>query len=627
MCGLVGFIDFSSKTSQSVLDKMSTALSHRGPDAYGIKIFNTSEATIGLAHRRLAIIELSELGRQPMFYKQFSIVFNGEVYNYQEIKNSLIKLNHTFISASDTEVILHAYAEWGLECVSLFVGMFSIVIYDSFKNEVILIRDRLGVKPLYYYWDSSLFLFASELKSFYAHPNFKKNINKSSLKSYFELGYTPGPSSIFEDCYKLNAGHILIFDIKSRRIGLSKYWDIREYFKSDKLDISYSEAKNRIHQLMISAYNYRMISDVPVGVFLSGGYDSTSVAAVLKHTNSSQNLKTFTIGFEEGNNEAPFAKQIAKHLGTDHYEWVCTSKTAQEEIFNLPYYFDEPFSDSSAIPTLLLSRHVKSQVSVSLSADGGDEIFGGYKVYQTFLKRFTQLNSIPNSGRKTISQLAKCLSKSVDFRNERIDHSLFALSEIFENNSKINPSKLFKTYAVRNPKDIEHLFCEKMYSSQTTYDENFDDYSDLLSIPLSIDSKLYLCDDILTKVDRAAMAFSLEGREPMLDHRLIEFAAMIPSEFKSNKMILKDIVHEYVPIKLMDRPKSGFSIPLESWLNNDLQFLIHDFLDSKSLSISGLFDVEFILNIKHQFLKKTHSNVDLIWKLIQFQMWYKKWIS
>lgn len=626
MCGLVGFIDFTHNTDQSILEKMSLAVRHRGPDAHGIKIFNTSEVNLGLAHRRLSIIELSELGSQPMFYKQFSIVFNGEVYNYEEIRNSLIKLRHTFISGSDTEVILHAFAEWGLDCVSLFIGMFSIAIYDSYKNQIILIRDRLGVKPLYYYRDNGLFLFASELKAFYAHPDFKKHINKSAVKSYFEFGYIPGPNCIFENCFKLNAGHTLVFDIKSKKMDISKYWDIETYFKADKLDISYNEAKSSIHQLMISSYNYRMISDVPVGVFLSGGYDSTSVAAVLKNGNSSKKLKTFTIGFEDGNNEAPYAKEIAKHLDTEHYEWMCTSKIAQEEVFNLPFYFDEPFADSSSIPTLLLSRHVKSQVSVSLSADGGDEIFGGYRVYQTFLKRFSELNSIPNFGRESISKFANWLSQNFDFKNERIKHGLFVLSDIFNEDYKINPSKLYKTYTVRNPMEIDQLFCENIKTSLSVYDLNYDEYKDLLSIPLSIDSKLYLCDDILTKVDRAAMAFSLEGREPMLDHRLIEFAAMLPSEFKSNKMILKDIVHEYVPIKLMDRPKSGFSIPLESWLNNDLQFLIHEFLDAKSLSISGLFDLNYIEKIKYEFLTKSNPNVDLIWKLIQFQMWFKKWI-
>jgi asparagine synthase (glutamine-hydrolysing) len=626
MCGVVGFIDFGGKTDQGILENMSLALSHRGPDAHGIKIFNTFKVNLGLAHRRLAIIELSELGSQPMNYKQFTIVYNGEVYNYEEIKSSLIKLNHTFVSGSDTEVILHAFEEWGIECVSHFIGMFAISIYDSSKNQIILIRDRLGVKPLYYYWNNGLFLFASELKSFYSHPDFKKHINKSAVKSYFEFGYIPGPNSIFENCFKLSAGHSLVFDIKSKKFEISKYWDIKDYLEADKLDISYKEAKSKIHQLMISSYNYRMISDVPVGIFLSGGYDSTSVAAVLKNSGNSKKLKTFTIGFEDGNNEAPYASEIAKHLGTDHYEWMCTSKIAQEEVFNLPFYFDEPFADSSAIPTLLLSRHVKSQVSVSLSADGGDEIFGGYRVYETFLKRFSELNLIPIFGRESVTIFTKWLSKNYDFKNERIRHGLFVLENIFNEDFTINPSKLFKSYAVRNPKEINQLFCEKIDKALTVYDLNYDKYKDLLSIPLTIDSKLYLCDDILTKVDRSAMASSLEGREPMLDHRLIEFAAMLPSRYKNNKMILKDIVHEYVPVQLMNRPKSGFSIPLESWLNSDLQFLIHEFLDAKSLSMSGLFNINFIEKIKYQFLTKSNPNVDLIWKLIQFQMWYKKWI-
>ena len=627
MCGLVGFIDFSCETDQRVLNLMSSTLIHRGPDAEGDKLFFESECTIGFAHRRLSIIDLTELGNQPLVYKNFTVVFNGEIYNYKEIKESLIKLNHVFNSESDTEVVLHAYEEWGIDCVSLFIGMFAIVIHDALENKIVLIRDRMGVKPLFYYWENNLFLFSSELKAFHSHPRFKKIIDKSAVKSYFEFGYIPGPISIFKNTFKLDPGQALVFDLKKKNFELSNYWDVSDYFKKDKLDINYSEAKQKIHDLLISSYNYRMVSDVPVGVFLSGGYDSTSVAAIIQKTGTAKKLKTFTIGFEDGNNEAPFANDIANYLGTDHNEWYCTSKIAQEEVLKIPYYFDEPYADSSAIPTLLLSRHAKSQVSVSLSADGGDEIFGGYKVYNAYLKRHSQLNLLPKYSRKSIEKLSNFISKNFDIKNERLKHSLYVLSTIYKTNLDIDPVKLFKSYSIRNPTEIEMLFKHDFESSISAFDKDFSSFSDLLSIPLTIDTKLYLCDDILTKVDRATMACSLEGREPMLDHRLVEFVAQIPSEYKKDKMILKDIVHEYVPLELMNRPKSGFSIPLKKWLKGDFKFLIDHYLNNKSLMRSGIFNIEYIEQIKLKFHNEINANEDLIWKLIQFQMWHEKWFG
>ena len=628
MCGIVGFIDFSGSSNREILDSMSFSLFHRGPDSFGSKLSHISNSVIGLAHRRLSIIDLSLLGNQPMIHNGIIIIFNGEIYNFGEIKLSLLKLGHEFISGSDTEVVLHAYEEWGIKCVSLFIGMFSIAIHDTNNGKVFLFRDRLGVKPLYYFWDGSTFLFASELKAFYKHPKFDKIIDISSLKRYFELGYVNGPSSIFCNTFKLEPGSILEFDLKSRLYEISKYWDISDYFKKEKLDISYSEAKERVHELLISSYNYRMVSDVPVGVFLSGGYDSTSVAAILTNSNSSRTIKTFTIGFDEGNNEAPFAKNIANFLGTEHHEWYCSSKNAQEQIYNLAYFFDEPFADSSAIPTLLLSQNVKTHVSVSLSADGGDEIFGGYNVYNTFLNRYAQLDKIPKFARSNISNLASWAVKNFNLNDKGLYHVLYVLSDLFDHNKNIIPSKLFKSYHFRNSNDIDLLLNSKnVLAGNSTFDDEFKDFRDLLSVPLTIDTKLYLCDDILTKVDRSSMAYSLEGREPMLDHRLIEFVAQIPSDFKGNKKILKDIVHDYVPMDLMKRPKSGFSVPLENWLRNDLKFIFSECLDSKSILKSELFNSDFVEHMIKDFLKGSNKYLELLWRMIQFQLWYKRWIS
>lgn len=628
MCGVVGFVDFANESNQIVLDSMSLKLQHRGPDSHGSKLLKNSNRVIGLAHRRLSIIELTDLGNQPMCYNDLIIVFNGEIYNHNEIRQSLIDLKHVFNSGSDTEVILHAFDEWGFDCISLFIGMFSIVIYDSVKEKIYLIRDRIGVKPLFYYWDTEVFMFSSELKSFTCHHKFKKVIDNSAVRAFFEFGYIPGPKSIFHNTFKLEAGHILEFDVQSKNINITKYWDVGDYFMTDKLDISYSEAKKNVHDLLVSSYNYRMVSDVPVGIFLSGGYDSTSVAAILKNTNPNVNLKTFTIGFDEGNNEAPFAKKIANYLGTDHNEWYCSSKIAKEEMINLSFYFDEPFADSSAIPTLLLSKHVKSSVSVSLSADGGDEIFGGYKIYNTFLDRYSQLNSIPNFLRKNITQVSNYIYNNYNIKNEKLKHKIFVLSNVYNKNFDIDIAKLYKSYTVRNYSNIDILLkSEKNEKNTSPFDIDFKTYNDLLSVLLTIDSKLYLCDDILTKVDRATMAYSLEGREPMLDHRLIEYVAKLPSEFKKNKKLLKDIVHEYVPENLMNRPKSGFSIPLANWLRGDLKFLLNQYLDEKTLKETNMFNLIFVQKIKFDFLNGSNENIDLIWRIIQFQMWFKNWIN
>jgi asparagine synthase (glutamine-hydrolysing) len=626
MCGFVGFIDFSFQSSELILRSMNDSINHRGPDDSGI-VYNRNDLfEIGLGHKRLSILDLSSAGHQPMIYENLKIVYNGEIYNFKEIKKELVELGHSFISNTDTEVILHAYLEWGQTCVTKFIGMFAFVVYDEIENKLLLFRDRVGVKPLYYYWNEDLLLFSSELKSFHTHPSFKKSINKPALRVFFELGYIPGTASIFDHVFKLEAGTILEFDLIKRSHQISKYWDVSEFYKKDKIDINYTEAKNKVHDLLISSYNYRLISDVPVGVFLSGGYDSASVAAILKNSLNSQSLKTFTIGFDEGNNEAPFAKSISNYLGTDHHEWICTSKIAQEKVLKLPYFFDEPFADSSAIPTMLLSNYVKSHVAVSLSADGGDEIFGGYKVYNTFLRRYSQLDSIPKSARKNIELFSKWLLKNFEFKNERIRHSIYVFSNVFKNDL-INSGYLYKSYSVRNKAELDSLLKENSISASSSFDLDFSQYNDLMSIPLTVDTKTYLCDDILTKVDRSTMAASLEGREPLLDHRLIEFVAQIPSSFKSEKKILKDIVHEYIPKKIMDRPKTGFSIPLESWLKKDLKFLIYEYLDTNSISKTGLFNLDFAEKIKNEFLNNSNKHVDLIWKLIQFQMWYKKWID
>jgi len=627
MCGVCGFIDFNSNSDAEVLNKMVSFLNHRGPDDRGNEVYFVDNIIIGLGHTRLSILDLSSAGHQPMDYEHFSIVLNGEIYNFKEIKNELIFLGHQFKSESDTEVVLHAFLEWGDSCVSKFIGMFVFVILNKQSNEITIVRDRAGVKPLFYYWNEDLFLFSSELKSFHEHPLFKKKININSVHQFMDYGYVPSPYCIFEYCHKLNPGHILKFNITKKTFEIKKYWDVNNYYSLPKIKISYNEAQIEVDKLLHSAFEYRMVSDVPVGVFLSGGYDSTAVTAILQNDRSNK-LKTFTIGFEEGNNEAPYAKDIAKYLGTDHTEHYCTTKEAQEIIPTLPFFYDEPFADSSAIPTILVSKLAKKEVSVALSADAGDEIFAGYDIYNTYLNKLTLINNIPEVARKTLGSFIKIGSLMTN--NKRYKNRLDLMSNVFKVDKKLIPQALFKSYFISSQEHNNNLFNFRSQYKNTSFDNDFLDFNDILSIPLAIDYTMYLQNDILTKVDRATMSVSLEGREPFLDHRIIEFVAQLPSEYKygkTQKMILKDIVHKYVPKALMDRPKSGFSVPLDSWLKNDLYYLINENLSPKAISESGLFNTEYVTKLINAFLRNEIDNRAIIWKLLQFQMWYKKWFS
>jgi asparagine synthase (glutamine-hydrolysing) len=626
MCGICGYIDFSSKSGLEVLDEMTTTLRHRGPDDKGLEVFSSDIATVGLGHSRLSIIDLSSAGHQPMIYRELSIVFNGEIYNFKEIRKELDNLGHVFISDSDTEVVLHAFYEWGTICVSKFIGMFVIVILNKKTLELTIIRDRAGIKPLFYYWQDGLFLFTSELKAFHKHPNFNKELNFNAIRQYMDFGYVPSPHCIFKNCYKLDPGHILTFSLVKREYDITKYWDIKDYYCMKDLNISYEEAKQEVEKLLQSAFEYRMVSDVPVGVFLSGGYDSTAVVALLQR-NATDKLKTFTIGFEQGNNEAPFASDIARFFGTDHTEYYCKTSEAQAIIPDLPYYYDEPFSDSSVIPTTLVSKLARKRVTVALSADAGDEIFAGYANYKTFLNNLQTIDRIPGFLRKTFGKLAE---GSTNFLPDNsISHKISVLSHVLTTDEKKIPQTLLRSYLTLNKSSINKLFSYDTTYQETVFDGDFSKFKDNLSIALATDYIMYLQNDILAKVDRATMSVSLEGREPLLDHRVIEFVAQLPSKFKygqTQKMILKDIVHQYIPKHKMDRPKTGFSPPVFSWLRGDLSYLIEDNLNSTIVSNIGLFNPAYVQKLKRDFMDEKLYDQTIIWKLLQFQMWYKTWM-
>lgn len=630
MCGICGYINFSkTRQDSSVLKNMVHTIHHRGPDSQGY--FEDQEHQVFLGHARLSIIDISDNGKQPMSYGNFTIVFNGEIYNYREIKKELSSLGHSFKTNSDTEVILHSFKEWGTACVCRFVGMFAFAIYDKDKQTITLFRDRAGVKPLYYYFDKQVFIFGSELKSFHQNPLFVKDLNYDALGLYMKYGYIPTPHCVFKNTYKLVQGSYLVLDINKKSIEIKKYWELKECYLKPKLDISYEDALEETERIMTSAFQYRMVSDVPVGVFLSAGYDSTCVAALLQK-GMTDKLRTFTIGFEYGNNEAPMAKEIAAYLGTDHSEHYCSEAEALSIVKDLSYYYDEPFADSSAIPTTLVSKIAREQVKVALSADGGDEVFAGYNSYVSYLKayyKYQRINQMPSPFKKPLGYLTEWV---IPFVSEPVFHRrLNVLTEALLSKHKMSSSLSETVHATGYDSYNEEGILTKSYSQiQTVYNEDNEGMTTLSRLLYS-DYIQYMQDDVLVKVDRATMSTSLEGRNPLLDHRIVEYAAQLPDGYKCHndvkKRILKDIVYKYIPRELVDKPKTGFSVPLARWLNHGLNEYVEHFLSEPVLQKFGIFDCEFVNGVKEHYKDKNDMFALDIWKILQCQMWYDRWMK
>ncbi len=606
---------------------MTTAIRHRGPDDEGYHIFDSGSCRIGLGFRRLSILDLTACGHQPMFNEDNgdAIIFNGEIYNFNEIKNELSSLGHHFKSTGDTEVILKSYQQWGSSCVEKFIGMFAIVIYDKQKNKIICFRDRAGVKPFYYYWKKNLLLFSSELKAMHKHPEFEKEIDNNALAYFFKHGYISSPNTIFQNTHQLQPGSFLTIELSSKNISVTNYWNLNDYFNKSASDYSYDEVLEKTEDLLKSAFNYRMVSDVPVGVFLSGGYDSSCVAAILQKTNT-QKIKTYTIGFsEEGYNEAPHARKVAEYIGTDHHEYYCSFSDAIEIVPRLADIYDQPFGDSSAVPTTLISGIARQHVTVALSADGGDELFAGYPRHYKSLNYINKFNRIPFFARSLLSKVLNGRSDSL-VAADRYDKLKGVLSsryesEMFDIINQTFSSSEVKKILKQSFTDTENPFdkVQGLKSSVTT-----------LNKILATDYNTYLVDDILQKVDRASMSVSLEAREPFLDHRLLEFLATVPSEFKMEgrfqKRILKDIVHKYIPRELMDRPKMGFGIPLNRWCNNELKDLFMDYMSDAAISQNPYLNFQNVTKLRDGYLNNQLDNFERIWFVFIFQMWYKRWM-
>ena len=641
MCGISGFIDFKKTSGIDILQSMTDTLYHRGPDGSGIELLENSHAQVGFGHRRLSIIDLSEHGKQPMQFQHLWICFNGEVYNYAEIKKELVELGHSFTGNSDTEVIIHSYAEWGEKCIDRFIGMFAFVIYDTQNNTVYCVRDRAGVKPFFYYFKDGLFLFSSELKSFHKHPRFKKELNKNSVAAFMQYGNVPTPHCIFSDCFKLKPGHTITFSLAENNIAdrvlpenQTQYWNIYDAYNKPKLTVDFETAKIETEALLSSACNYRMVADVPVGVFLSGGYDSTAVTALLQKDRT-EKLKTFTISVPDiGLNEAEYARQTAGFLGTDHTEIECTQKDALDLISDLPYYYDEPFADSSAIPTTLVSIMARKQVTVALSADAGDEVFAGYNRYDYLMRYGKKLQSIPGFARIAMAELMNfvpanripVLKNKYNFPN-RYEKLKSLLRDPSAEQMMLS---LSQQYTEKQLTELLEFHPEKLITAYTSKELGNESFSPL-SYMMAIDYQTYLVDDILQKVDRATMTASLEGREPFLDHRVIEYAAQLPNDYKYHngikKHIIREIVHNYIPKEKMDRPKMGFAIPLAAWMNNELKDMVNSYINEKSIKEQGLFNWEAVSRLKTAFFSGKSEYDFKLWYLLMFQMWYERWMK
>jgi asparagine synthase (glutamine-hydrolysing) len=631
MCGIAGFCDFDKKTPATVLHSMTDALTHRGPNDSGYELIDNNVAIIGLGQRRLSIIDLSSNGRQPMQFEGLTLIFNGEIYNYQSIRNELIKEGYSFTSTSDTEVILKGYHKWGDAVVHKFIGMFVYVIYDERKQEITICRDRAGVKPLYYYYNNNVFLFASELKSLHQHSSFYKEIDVNSLSLFLQYSYIPAPHTIFKNTYKLKPAHYLKLSLSSKKISEINYWDVCSYYNKSTLDISEQEAINEVEKLLISAYEYRMVADVPVGLFLSGGYDSTSVAAILQK-NRTEKLKTFTIGYHESAfNEAPEAKKIAKYLGTDHHEWYVSASDAADIFHKLPEIYDEPFADNSVVPTALVSKLASNYVKVSLSADGGDEVFAGYNKFNQSI-RYTE--SVPYFMQSIFGNMMSYINpENIPYFNKQYNFAtrFKKMQHIWKEKSPAAAMKYISQYITEEEANV---FLRHKYEGYRTNFENENKLSptvNTLNKLLAIDYQTFLVDNNLVKVDRATMSVSLEGREPMLDHRIIEFVAQLPAHLKirnqTNKYILKQIVHKYIPQTLMERPKMPFIAPLTVWFKDELKEKIHYYLSEERLEETGLFNNRPVIKLRNDYLQGKRVTYQKVWNILVFQLWYERWIK
>lgn len=618
MCGICGYVQ-KELIETSILETMNDTMCHRGPDDSGTWELQQVGYAIGLAQRRLSILDLSELGHQPMLsrHNRFVVTYNGEIYNYIELRQELCDLGYSFISNTDTEVVLAAYEEWGTECFSKFNGMFAIALYDVRNSKLVLARDRIGKKPLYYHYNGKDLVFASELKPIMQYPGFHKEIDYDAVGLYLCNKCIRAPKTIFVDTYKLEPGKYIVYDCMNRSIIQNNYyWDLISVFNSKKkIVLSIEEAKEELLALLRDSIKKRLLADVPVGTFLSAGIDSALVTAIAQEVNGSQ-IDSFTIGFEDVNrNEAPQAKVIAEYIGTKHHELYMTEEEILGQLRELSRYYDEPFSDSSQLPCMLVSRMARQDVTVVLSGDGGDEAFCGYSMYDynNIVQRLDWLGNIEyhmpwNSG---LCKLLPAYGRAF-INNRDCNYKTQLFSDMFE--EVANRVLKHRVTGVKN--DVESIIHSSNHQEKR----------------MILDMIDYLPSDILTKMDRASMKYSLEVRCPLLDYRILEWSYTVDHRLKyhnrEKKFLLKQLAYDYVPRELLNSPKKGFGVPLKRWIRSTLKSEIDSVSGEDFLKRQNIFDYEGIRTIRN-LQEKSDSVVyaHIIWGFFVFQMWYKEYIE
>lgn len=616
MCGIIGAV---GQFGKEAIEQVAKTIKHRGPDDFGIY----QDGNVVFAQHRLAIIDLSIKGKQPYHFEHLTLIYNGEVYNYKAIRKELEAVGYSFNSTSDTEVIIKSFHYWGVAGVQRFRGMFAFAIYDKNEDSLYLFRDRIGVKPLYYTINDKGIVFGSEMRTVMPFVD-GKEFDTASLYEYFRLGYVSGDKTIYSQIKKLSPAQYLYF--KQGKATIHTYWSLDT--ASETQQKSEEEWKAQLHQTMIEAFRLRMESDVPVGVFLSGGIDSSLVTAVLQKNYG--NINTFTIGFnDERFNEAPYAKSVAQHLGTNHTELTMTVKDAAEMFDKFYDIYDEPFADSSGIPTAVVA-HLAAQhgVKVVLSANGGDELFAGYKHYTTAINLFEKFNNASSFSKKILRNVSGSLFKSGLLKGifyNNVEHKIAVLNEL---TSITNLGTFYRGFLANQ----SHLELDNLLL--TDRNENAINLKRAgIEGLLLHDLTTYLPDDLLLKSDRATMFNSIEGREPFLDHKLVELAFQMPTYLKCQngdaKIILKDILAEYVPRHLFERPKKGFSIPIFKWFSQHMDQLFEHYLNPNMVRKVGVFNVEEVEREykKYLYFKKRgqESNIEKMWRLLSFMMWWDKW--
>lgn len=613
MCGIVGVVSKDRCVTVEDLTAARDTMRDRGPDDAGIWV--SPDRSVGLAHRRLAVIDLSPAAHQPLSNEDGSlwIVYNGEVYNYRQLRTRLMSLGRQFRSRSDTEVVLRAYEEWGSECLSELDGIFAFAIWDVQRRRLFAARDRLGVKP-FYYWqpDRCSFAFASQLKALMRLMGSAKSLDLESVWWYLATRSVPSPRAILRNCRSLPPGHCLTLDADTAECIVSRYWSAADIARQEPLTRSASDLEEELDGLLLDAVRRQLVADVPVGAFLSGGLDSTCVAAMMRRAGA--DTATFSIGFTEQFDEAPHAAETARHLGTRHRETYVSEREMRALVPDLPGVFDEPLADSSMIPTIWLSRFARESVTVALSGDGGDEIFGGYAHQYARFLRAAELAKVPRRVRQSLADMGRSFgwSKLAKALNVLDFDGLGGLA--LNLNACWRPRELDSLLPIPRPAEPALLSVGGAQRRLSSY--------------LLADLLGRLPDEYLTKVDRASMSCSLEVRVPLLDQRLVEFALRLPIDLRvsghASKVLLRRVMARYVPPEILNRPKRGFGAPMDSWLRGDLRWMLDDYLDPVRVKQRGLFDARTVQRAKRQFLNGSASHYR-VWALVVFEMWADKY--